>query len=180
LSIVGITVFGLRLRRLWQLLMSVEGKAPYCFDRMGHRLKLLFTEVILQTRVRRSLMPGLAHALILYGFLAVQVHSSEIFIEGMIPAQNVSDVSFSYGTWIPEIYKVYVLIADFLAFGVLLGLGYSLYRRSVIKPKNLTNRMDAKLILLATAVIILSFHAINAARLVLHAGGSHDYGAVNK
>ena len=157
--------------------MSVEGKAPYCFDRIGLRLKNLFTEVLLQTRVRRSLMPGLAHALIFYGFLAVQVHSSEIFMEGMIPANNVRDISFSYGNWFPEIYKVYVLIADFLAFGVLLGLSYSLYRRSVIKPKNLTNKMDAKLILLATAVITLSFHTINASRVVLHEGGRHDYGS---
>jgi Fe-S oxidoreductase len=170
-------MFLLRVRHLLKLLASVEGKSPNVLDRIGLRLKNVFNEVLLQTRVRnRRLMPGLAHAFIFYGFLAVQVHSSEIFLEGMIPAKDSTELTFSFGAMAPGLYKYYVLVADFLAFGVLFGLAYGLYRRSVVKPKNLTNKMDAKLILLFTAVIIISFHAINAARVILHEGTAHDYG----
>lgn len=175
LSATAVTLFAIRVRHLLGLMRAVQGKAAPALDRIGLRLRKLFTEVFLQTRVRRSLMPGLAHLAIFYGFLAVQVHSSELFLEGIIPAKQVTDITFSYGTWFPRLYKLYVAIADILAFGVLLGLGYGLYRRTFIRPKNLTNGLDAKLILVATALIILTFHTINAGRIALYAGTEHDY-----
>jgi Fe-S oxidoreductase len=41
-------------------------------------------------------------------------------------------------------------------------LGYALYRRLFIKPKYLTDGLDARLIILFTAVIVVTFHLINA------------------
>ncbi len=59
-----------------------------------------------------------------------------------------------------------MFVADILAFLTLFGLGYSLYRRLFIKPKYLTDGLDARLTTLVTAVIISPFHLINAFLMV--------------
>jgi Fe-S oxidoreductase len=78
--------------------------------------------------------------------------------------------------WIPGLYGAYLFVADILAFLVLIGLGYALYRRLFLRPKYLTDGPDARLIILFTAVIIITFHLINAFLLVpAIGGGSFDY-----
>ena len=113
------------------------------------------------------MMPGLAHTLIFFGFLAVQPHSLEMMIQGVFPR-------FSVAYFAPSFFQLYLQIADILAFLVLVGLAYGLYRRTVIKPDYLTNGMDAKLIILFTSVIIFTFHLYNAFHLVLPSHG-FDY-----
>ena len=92
LSVLGVTLFAHRVRRLLNLMRSVQGKAPPVLDRIGRRLRKLFTEVLLQTRVRRSLLPGLAHVAIFYGFLVVQVHSTEFDRSGENINQMIYDI----------------------------------------------------------------------------------------
>jgi len=76
----------------------------------------------------------------------------------------------------PGLYGAYIFTADILAFLVLFGLGYALYRRLCIKPGYLTDNFDARLVILFTAVIIITFHLINAFLLVPSiGGGSFDY-----
>jgi len=78
---------------------------------------------------------------------------------------------------IPALFGGYIFAADILAFPVLLGLGYALYRRLFIKPKYLTDGRDARLIILFTAVIIFTFYFINAFLLLpAISGGGFDYG----
>ena len=100
-------------------------------------------------------MPGLAHTLIFFGFLAVQPHSVELMINGVCPAFHVANI-------MPGLYGVYLFVADILAFPVLVGLGYAIYRRVVVQPAYLTNGLDARLIILFTSVIIITFYFINA------------------
>jgi Fe-S oxidoreductase len=73
---------------------------------------------------------------------------------------------FHPAAWIPGLYGAYIFVADILAFWVLFGLGYALYRRLIIKPKYLTDGLDARVIILFTAVIIITFHLINAFLMV--------------
>lgn len=159
--------FFYRVRYLFILMNSVEGERTYTPDRVGERLKVLLTDIIGQSNVRRKLMPGLAHTLIFFGFLAVQPHSFEMMLEGVFPG-------FSAAHLLPGLFTLYLQIADILAFLVLMGLGYGLYRRTVLKPDYLTNGMDAKLIILFTSVIIFTFHIYNAFHLVLPSHG-FDY-----
>jgi Fe-S oxidoreductase len=51
-------------------------------------------------------------------------------------------------------------------------LGYALYRRLIIKPKYLTDGPDARVIIFFTAVIIITFHLINAFLMVPAINGS--------
>ncbi len=168
LLIAAFGIFTIRVRRLLRIMKSVKGQAQVKVDRLGERVKVLFTDVLGQSNVRRKLMPGLAHTLIFFGFLAVQPHSVELMINGVCPA-------FHAGNILPGVYGVYLFCADLLAFPVLVGLGYAIYRRVVVKPAYLTNGLDARLIILFTAVIIITFYFINAFLTIPSVGGRFDY-----
>ncbi len=167
LLIAGFGYFFYKVKYLFVLMNSVQGERDYTPDRLGERIKVLFVDIFGQKNVRRKLMPGLAHTFIFFGFLAVQPHSLEMMVQGVFPA-------FGVAYFAPSFFQLYLQIADILAFLVLIGLGYGLYRRLVLKPGYLTNGMDAKLIILFTSVIIITFHIYNAFHLVLPSHG-FDY-----
>jgi len=165
----GFGLFFIRVRDLVLIMQSVQGETQAKFSRIPERIQLLFTDVLAQTNVRRKPGAGWAHTLIFFGFLAVQPHSLELMIRGVFPG-------FHMAAWIPGPYGAYLFVADILAFLVLIGLGYALYRRLFLKPPYLTDGLDARLIILFTAVIIITFHLINAFLLVPSiGGGSFDY-----
>jgi len=165
----GFSLFFLSVKRLVLIMQSVQGKSEFEFNRIPERIKFLFSDVLAQTNVRRKPGPGWAHTLIFFGFLAVQPHSLELMIRGVFPGFHVAP-------WIPGLYGAYLFAADILAFLVLVGLGYALYRRLVLKPGYLTDGLDARLIIFFTAVIIITFHLINAFLLVPSiGGGDFDY-----
>ena len=173
MAIAIVAAFGLfftRVKHLFLLMRSVQGDAAFKLDRIGERVKVLFTDVLGQSNVRRNPMPGWAHTLIFFGFLAIQPHSLELMIQGVFPAFHVAYL-------IPALYGAYIFLADILAFPVLVGLGYALYRRLFIKPDYLTDGLDARLIILFTSVIVITFYFINAFLLLPAIGGSgFDYG----
>ena len=170
LLIGGFSIFALRVKRLLALMKSVEGKTDVKPDRMKERIRVLIIDVLGQSNVRRKKGPGIAHTLIFFGFLAVQFHSLELMIQGVLPFFHVSG-------FLPCLYAGYLFATDILAFLVLLGLGYALYRRLILRPGYLTDGRDARLIILFTAVIIITFHFINAFTLLLPAEG-FDYSGV--
>ena len=163
--VAGFSLFFFKVNRLVSLMQAVQGRVVFKLDRIFDRIKVLFTDVLGQSNVRRKRIPGLAHSLIFFGFLAVQPHSLELMIRGVFPG-------FYPATWIPGLYGAYIFVADILAFLVLFGLGYALYRRLFIKPKYLTDGRDARVIILFTAVIIITFHLINAFLMVPAISGS--------
>ncbi|RLD98788.1 MAG: hypothetical protein DRJ13_10500, partial [Bacteroidetes bacterium] len=168
--ITAFSLFYVRVRHLVRLMMAVKGKPTLQIDRLSQRVKVLLTDVIGQSNVRRQFLPGMAHTLIFFGFLAVQPHSLELMIQGVFPGFNISHLA-------PAIYGAYLLVADTLAIFVLIGLGYALYRRLFEKPEYLTDGLDAKLIILFTAVIILSFYSVNAFQMSQITDGGFDYSA---
>ena len=173
MAIAVVGAFGLffvRVKHLVLLMRSVQGDAAFKLNRIGERATVLFTDVLGQTNVRRKSGPGWAHTLIFFGFLAVQPHSLELMIRGIFPPFHVGPV-------IPALYGAYMFVADILAFPVLIGLGYALYRRLFVKPPYLTDGLDARLIILFTSVIIITFYLINAFLLLPAIGGSEfNYG----
>ncbi|MGD9226863.1 MAG: (Fe-S)-binding protein [Desulfobacterales bacterium] len=153
--------FFIRSQRLMHLMITAAGPINIPLNRLTQRLKILFKEVLLQSKVRENRFPGLAHTLIFFGFIAVLPHTIELMIAGIFPG-------FSFFILVPGIYVLYAFFADILAVLTLVGLAYCLYRRVFLKPKYLTNGLDSRLILLFTTIIILSFFSINAFRIVLY------------
>jgi Fe-S oxidoreductase len=166
------SIFFLRVRRLFRLMRSVQGPLPFTFDRVQERLMVLLTDVVGQSNVRRKVLPGLAHTMIFFGFLAVQPHSLELMIKGVCPA-------FDPPGWFPGVYGGYLFVADILAALVLVGFAHAIYRRVVERPRYLTLGTDANLIILFTCGIILTFQFINAFQTLLPAhGAAFDYRGV--
>ncbi len=164
--------FFVRTARLYRLMRSVEGQADFKLDRIGERVKVLFTDVLGQSNVRRKPLIGTAHMLIFFGFLAIQPHSLMLMIQGVFPG-------FDAGHSLPAIYSGYLFVADILAVLVLVGFAYAIYRRVVVRPAYLTMGMDANLIILFTCVIAITFHLINAFLTLLPAAaGSFTYANV--
>ena len=165
LALVGaFGYFAKQTGRLYRIMMAVEGDAPKAVDRLGERIQVLFTDVLGQRNVRRKLGPGLAHTLIFFGFLAIQPHSLELMIQGVIPA-------FHPGWLVPGLYKGYLFAADILGTFVLVGFAAALYRRLVVRPDYLTLGRDANLIILFTTVIVVTFRWINAFMAALPGNG---------
>ncbi|MEH0020365.1 MAG: (Fe-S)-binding protein [Desulfobacter sp.] len=166
--------FFIRVARLYKIMMAVDGDGPTPGEkargRMGDRIKVVFTDVLGQANVRRKLGPGLAHTLIFFGFLAIQPHSLELMLRGVIPSLHPGHI-------FPGLYTAYLFIADILGFFVLVGFAYALYRRLVIKPDYLTMGQDANLIIVFTSTIVISFHFINAFTLVMEPANGFNYGA---
>jgi Fe-S oxidoreductase len=173
MALVGaFSFFSIRVRRLYRLMMAVQGSTEFKLDRVVERVGVLFKDVLGQRNVRRKRLPGLAHTLIFFGFLAVQPHSLELMIRGICPA-------FEVGRWIPGPYGAYLFVADILASFVLVGFAYAIYRRTVVKPRYLTMGSDANLIILFTCLIIITFQFINAFQLLLPVEpGGYDYQGV--
>jgi len=165
----GFSFFIMKVRHLYRLMMSVQGKSEFQLDRLKDRVLVLFRDVLGQANVRRKTMPGLAHTLIFFGFLAVQPHSLELMIKGVCPAFEVAHLA-------PAVYAGYLFAADILAAFVLVGFAYAIYRRVMVQPKYLTMGTDANLIILFTCVIIITFQLINAFQTLLPIeAGAFDY-----
>jgi Fe-S oxidoreductase len=173
MALVGaFSFFSIRVRRLYRLMMAVQGTTEFKLDRVAERVGVLFKDVLGQRNVRRKRLPGLAHTLIFFGFLAVQPHSLELMIKGVCPA-------FEVGQWIPGPYGAYLLVADILAAFVLVGFAYAIYRRTMLRPRYLTMGIDANLIILFTCLIIITFQFINAFQTLLPVeAGGFDYRGV--
>ncbi len=162
-------LFSIRVKRLYRLMMAVEGETSFKLDRIGARLWVLIKDVLAQTNVRRKKLPGLAHSLIFIGFLAIQPHSLELMIRGIYPG-------FELGRWFPGVYAGYLAVADVLAPLVLVGFAYAIYRRLLVRPRYLTLGADANLIIALTCLIIVTFMLINAfPTLVPVSPGTYDY-----
>lgn len=170
MALVGaFSFFFIRVRRLYRLMMAVGGTTEFKLDRVAGRIGVLFKDVLGQRNVRRKRLPGLAHTLIFFGFLAVQPHSLELMIKGVCPA-------FEVGRWIPNVWGGFLFLADILAPLVLVGLAYAIYRRVVQRPRYLTLGTDANLIIVFTSLIIVTFLFINALQTLLPiAPGGYDY-----
>ncbi len=165
-ALVGaFSVFFFRVRRLYRLMCAVEGRSNFVLDRVKQRLRVLLTDVLGQSNVRRKVLPGLAHTLIFFGFLAVQPHSLELMMNGVCPA-------FTPAEWMPGLYGAYLFAADILAALVIVGLAYAIYRRVLVRPRYLTLGADANRIILFTFVIIITFQLINALQALLPVGAA--------
>ena len=163
------TIFYQKVKRLYHLMMAVDGKTEFKLDRVKERVAVIFRDVLGQSNVRRKPLAGLSHMLIFFGFLAVQPHSLELMIKGVIPAFDVAHLA-------PGLYGAFLYAADILASLVLVGFAYAIYRRAFVRPKYLTMGIDASLIILFTCVIIVTFLFINAFQTLMPS--TFNYAAV--
>src|SRR3954454_3306988 len=129
-AILGVLVLiagGLTARRAWFLTKLVrQGRPAHRTDDLGTRVAREGSHVLAQRKLFQRFVPGLMHALILWGFLVLLT----TIVEG---AGQIVSPSFE----IPVIGGTHWLglVQDVFAFGVLVGLAIAVSIRLGAKPE---------------------------------------------
>jgi len=126
-------------------------------DRIPERVKLVAKHALGQARVLSQAYPGIMHATMFWGFLALFM--------GTVLATIDWDITlplFGYKLLKGHFYLVYETVLDLFGLFFVVGLGMAVYRRFVLRP----HRVDAEA---RFAYVLLLLFVINATGFVMEA-----------
>ncbi|MCH7808586.1 MAG: 4Fe-4S dicluster domain-containing protein [Planctomycetes bacterium] len=168
LLLAGWGLFAYSVRRRWKLMMV--GAADDRFDQPGLRLRKVWIYALMQVRMRRYPLAGLAHKLIFCGFVVLLLRSLILWGRGY-------DESFHFWLFGEEqlLGKIYSFLKDLFAVLVILGTLVFFYYRLVNKLKRLTHNLEALIILLIILVMMLADIFYDGAATAQHAEGSLSF-----
>ena len=125
------------------------------------RLQRVLTNGFLQSRmIRGEFRPGVMHAVIFAGFLALLARKLQLIIVGYAPA-------FVYPGFVGA---AFALGKDVVEVAVLVAVGYAFWRRLFLRPKRLEANREALIILSLIAAIMVTDVAFDGFRFALFAG----------
>ncbi len=136
--------------------------APNTFsvDHLGFRLRRFLVDVVLQRQtIAERPVPGLAHAFVFWGFIAFAGYTSAEFLAGL----GIVDVTDT--RW----FHVYRLGLTIFAAAVLIGIGYLLVRRGVMRPVGLGETVSTESIVIGCFIATLMITFLLTYRLPEHA-----------
>ncbi|HTY81611.1 MAG TPA: heterodisulfide reductase-related iron-sulfur binding cluster, partial [Dehalococcoidales bacterium] len=137
-------------------------RANHWGARIADHIRVLFTDFLLHRKFvgaerpirKREIYPGIMHFLIAWGMII-------LFIGTVIDASSHYIYEYNYGTF----YLWYSVITD--SFGILLVIGVlmAVFRRYLMRPKRLDNKIDDAYILVLLLVIAISGFIIEGLRI---------------
>lgn len=134
------------------------------FDRPLDRLKNVVTVALGQTKIlkKRYLLPGLMHAFIFWGFIAVLINTIHMVGQGFVP-------NFFLPGFHPDqpLGQFYLVFRDLFEVIVTSAVLYAFYRRFVEKPGRLTLSGDANLVLALILILMVTDFLVNGASIAL-------------
>lgn len=148
LYLVGaLSVFGWLV---WDKVSFIRRGGPeYRLDQAWRRVGIFLSEVLLQSKVRKRLTAGWAHALIFWGFLAFAAVTLDLLWRLATGGEG-----FLHGpalAWVPP-------VVDVFAYAILLGIVVLAIRRFVFRPPYLTYNSNESAVVLATIGVIALTH----------------------
>ena len=159
LAVLFVLALAIFTRRMVQLLRVLAmGSKENRLDHLGLRLLTFLKEVIGQTRMLRGeSIINWAHPLIFWGFCFFVIASGLMFLGGML---------HPWIDWIPQVEVIPLLgtFVDLFAVLVLVGLVASSIRRYILTPPGLQRTMDASIVVVLIAGLMVTF-------LLAEAGG---------
>ena len=138
------------VRRLVPLLNSMRVAQPdHRTDHLGERLWGVVVFVLGQRRLLRWPFSGLAHLLIFWGFVILNLEILEAGLEALVPPLNLEQ----QGWWGPVAFA-----QDLLAAAVLTGLALAALNRYLLRPERFrgSHSRDATVILVLIGLVILT------------------------
>jgi Fe-S oxidoreductase len=127
LVVASASLFWRRFGKVWNNISSSKSGPDLSIQHLGRRVRDFIWEVVLQGKViRQRPLPGLAHALVFWGFCAFALVSLNHFAEG------VNAGLLNRYTW-PG--KFYFGFAAVFAIGVAIGIAGLAFRRFVVRPR---------------------------------------------
>jgi len=148
---------------MWQRITLWRAGGPENrFDHVPQRLKLVALHALGQARTLSQAYPGVMHATMFWGFLALFM--------GTVLATVDYDITlplFGYKLLKGDFYLFYETVLDLFGLFFVIGLGMAVWRRFVVRPPNVdpTGRFAAVLALLF--VINVTGFVMEAARLAV-------------
>ena len=131
------------------------------WDHPGARLMAVVTNGFLQSRmIRRDWKPGVMHAVIFLGFMALLARKLQLIVIGY-------DEPFAYPGLAGGLFAA---IKDVVELAVLAALAYAFWRRYVQKPERLEANREALLILSLITAIMITDLLFDGFRFALFAG----------
>jgi Fe-S oxidoreductase len=132
------------------------------FDRIPERLKLVAKHVLGQARVLSQAYPGIMHATMFWGFLALFM--------GTVLATIDWDITlplFDYKLLKGDFYLYYEVVLDLFGLFFVIGLGMAVYRRFIVRSPRLDQESRFANVLLLLFVINVSGFVMEACRLAV-------------
>jgi Fe-S oxidoreductase len=163
LSLMLATAFGAFAALAWRKLAIVAKLAPTPrFDGPWRRLGTVLRNGILQRRmVAGDRKPGVMHAIIFAGFMALLVRKLQLIAIGY-------HESFAFAGTAGA---AFAALKDGIEIAVLAAVAYAFWRRLVRKPARLERNREALVILSLIAVIMITDLAFDGFRFALRADG---------
>jgi Fe-S oxidoreductase len=152
LSFLG--AFAAQVARRVQLIAA----APNTFSRddLGFRTGRFLVDVVLQWRtIKERPLTGLMHAFVFWGFVAFGGYTLTEFLYGL------GIVNLTHASW----FHAYRLALTPFAAAVLLGIGYLLIRRALVRPVALGTKVSVESIVIALFIATLMITFLLAFRL---------------
>lgn len=128
------------------------------------RLGDFVQQVFGQKRVLRDRLPGIMHAMIFYGFLALFIGTDIIAIEEDFTIPTLGPDAGKI--LVRDFYKFYEITLDTLGLLFVIGLVWAAYRRYVTRPNRLDNRRTDAWVLASMLYIGLSGYWIEGLRIL--------------
>jgi Fe-S oxidoreductase/nitrate reductase gamma subunit len=148
---------------LWQrIALWRKGGPEMRMDRIPARVGKLITEGLLQVRVLSQSYPGIMHAMMFWGFLAL--------FTGTVLATVDYDITlplFDFKLLKGSFYLVYELTLDLFGLFFVLGLGLACYRRFLQRPARIDPTPRFAYALLILFVINVTGFVMEACRLAV-------------
>jgi len=146
---------------MWQRIRLWRAGGPEDrFDRIPDRVKLVAKHALGQVRTLSQAYPGVMHAIMFWGFLALFMGTVLATIDYDITLP-LFDVKILKGPF----YLGYELVLDFFGLFFVIGLGMALYRRFVARPERIDPTARFAWVLALLFLINLSGFVMEACRL---------------
>src|SRR5579884_1281997 len=129
LVLIAASVFGFwrRFRLVLRKIVAARAEAGYRIAPVGRRVWDFFAEVLLQARViRQRPLPGIAHALVFWGFLVFGVITLNHFAAGFGLSFLTRDAGFG---------RAYYGFVAVMAIAVAIGITGLAFRRFIVRPR---------------------------------------------
>ena len=167
LLIVAFAGFGYLAARKLRIVACLAPEPRW--DHPGARILSVVTNGFLQSRmIRREWKPGLMHAAIFLGFMALLARKLQLIIIGYHEPFVYPGLVGGMFAWGKDVVEIAVLVA----------LAYAYWRRYVLKPKRLESNREALLILSLILAIMVTDLLFDGFRFALFAGSdpgiAHD------
>jgi Fe-S oxidoreductase/nitrate reductase gamma subunit len=163
LYVGGVVAIAIFAWGVWQRVKLWRAGLPEDrFDRIPDRLKLVAKHVLGQARVLSQAYPGIMHATMFWGFLALFMGTALATID-----YDITLPLFDYKLLKGNFYLLYETVLDLFGLFFVVGLGMAVYRRFIVRPHRVDPTAKFANVLALLFVINLTGFVMEACRLAV-------------